>query len=119
MSTFMLTITGTIYDGVDNTGIFGAPNTLLTYDPFTAVYAIDNGSISGAALTVTGQTYSFQTGYFSEIKIGPFQLSSIVQSGPNIQYGPDSVIDFNIYNNVVYPAPTPVFPTIFTPFNYT
>jgi hypothetical protein len=119
MTTFTLTITGIIYDGVDNTGIFGAPNTLLTYDPFTAVFAIDNGSISGAALTVTGQSYNFQTGYFSEVKVGPFQLFSIVQSGPNIQYGPDSVMDFNIYNNVVYPPPTPIFPTIFTPFSYT
>jgi hypothetical protein len=119
MTTFTLTFTGTVYAGIDNAGIFGAPNTLLTTDPFTAVYAIDNGNISGAALTITGQTYNFQTGYYSEVKIEPFQVAAIVQNGPDIQYGTDSVLGFNIYNVFNYPPPAPMFSTEFTPFSYT
>ena len=45
------------YAGIDNAGIFGRSQYAADYAPFTAVYAIDNGSISGASLTVTGYTY--------------------------------------------------------------
>src|SRR6266487_3091596 len=119
MTTFTLTFTGTVYAGTDNTGIFGALNS-LTSDPFTAVYAIDNGSISGAALTITGQTYNFQPVYSSEIKLEPYQVFATVQNGPNVSYdGLDSGLAFNIYSDVSYPTSPPMFPTTLTPFSWT
>src|SRR5262249_41171861 len=62
---YTLSVTGTMYDGGDNAGIFGAPGTSFSglyggsYPAYTASYAIDNGSVIGATLTITGQTYNF------------------------------------------------------------
>ena len=122
---YTLTVTGTMYDGGDNAGIFGAPGTPFSglyggsYPAYTANYAIDNGSVIGATLTITGQTYNFQPSYYSELKLSSKQLYVDIDSAYCDQYTCGDHMSFNIYNDVANIYVAPMFPVTLTPFSYT
>jgi hypothetical protein len=122
---YTLTITGTMYDGGDNAGIFGAPGTPFSglyggsYPAYTATYAINGGSIIGGALTITGQTYTFQASYYSELKLSSKQLYVDIDSAYCDQYTCGDHMSFNIFNDVANIYVPPLFPVTLIPFSYT